>query len=105
MMSIEDLSRHIEQKGKEVAELKQAVRSQLESDLAESTTLDRKTYNEIQFFLHLDGTVDLGFIVLCLCEPGYWEDFYLYRCPASFKPYEKRFFSLLQSLRPRYIDC
>lgn len=105
MMGIEDLSRLIKQKNREVAELKQSVLSRLEIDLAESTTLDRKTYDEIQFFLNIDDTVDLGFIVSCLCEPGYWEDFYLDHCPASFMSYVERFCSLLQSLKARYIDC
>lgn len=104
MMSIEDLSRLTEQKNKEVAELKQSVRSQIESDMAEST-LDKDLYDEIQFFLSLDDSVDLEFIVLCLCEPGFWSDFYINHCQGSFMPYADRFYYLLQSLKARYINC
>ena len=108
MMNTEGLliEQLIEQKEQKLKESKEMVRKRLENDLNPPSNLDKTIYNDIKFFLSLGDTdVDLDFIVFCICDNGFLEDFCLYRCNHTFIPYIGMFNVLVQSLRDIYINC
>lgn len=102
----ETLFRTIEQKNKELKELRNTISGQLEKDLKSSSNLDKMTLHEINFFLSLgDADVDLNFIAFCICDNAFLEDYYTFRCKNTFTPHIIRFNILIQSLRKIYADC
>lgn len=104
--NIETLSQVIEQKNKELSELRKRIRKQLEKDLVTPSNGNKTTYNAVKFFLSLGDTdVDLDLIVFCICDSCYLDDFCNYRCKHSFIPYLTKFNVLIQLLRDIYINC
>ncbi len=106
MINTEDLFMLIKQKEQELRDLKEKVYKRLENDLNDPSNLDKTIYDEINFFLSLGDTdVDLRFIVSCICDNGFFEDFCIYRCKHTFTPYIGIFNVLVESLRDIYINC